>query len=216
MNLFDLIALVVTVTAALGYLNRRLLRLPTVIGVMVGGLTLSLALLALGSVYSFLPSQAEAVIGSIRFDSLLMNGMLSFLLFAGSLNIDASKLFEKRWTILTLATVGTLVSTALIGGTIHAVLGALGLGIPLAAALNGAKGEAIALAKRRGWDNPLEASALREQRRPRDARGDHHQSGGVAGARCRLTCGGVQLWILVRTMTLGGYTPVAGRDPLSS
>ena len=135
MNLFDLIALVVTVTAALSYLNRRLLRLPTVIGVMVGGLTLSLALLALGSVYSFLPSQAEAVIGSIRFDSLLMNGMLSFLLFAGSLNIDASKLFEKRWTILTLATVGTLVSTALIGGTIHAVLGALGLGIPLAAAL---------------------------------------------------------------------------------
>jgi len=50
---------------------------------MVGGLIVSLALLALGSVYSFLPVQAEDVIGSIRFDSLLMNGMLSFLLFAG-------------------------------------------------------------------------------------------------------------------------------------
>jgi CPA1 family monovalent cation:H+ antiporter len=135
MSLFDLIALVVTVTAALGYLNRQLLGLPTTIGVMVGGLIVSLALLALGSVYSFLPVQAEDVIGSIRFDSLLMNGMLSFLLFAGSLNTDASKLFEKRWTILTLATLGTLVSTAFIGGTIHAVLAALGLGIPLAAAL---------------------------------------------------------------------------------
>ena len=64
-----------------------------------------------------------------------MNGMLSFLLFAGSLNADTSKLFEKRWTILSLATIGTLVSTAFIGGTIHAVLATLGLGIPLAAAL---------------------------------------------------------------------------------
>ena len=135
MSLFDLIALVVTVTAALGYLNRQLLGLPTAIGVMVGGLIVSLALLALGSVYSFLPVQAEDVIASIRFDSLLMNGMLSFLLFAGSLNADTSKLFEKRWTILSLATLGTLISTALIGGTIYAVLAALGLGIPLAAAL---------------------------------------------------------------------------------
>ena len=47
MSLFDLIAIVVTVTAALGYLNRQLLGLPTAIGVMVGGLIVSLALLAL-------------------------------------------------------------------------------------------------------------------------------------------------------------------------
>ena len=135
MSLFDLIAIVITVTAVLGFLNRWFLGLPTVIGVMVGGLLLSLGLLVLGSVHPFLPTRAESVIGSLRFDALLMNGMLSFLLFAGALNTDVSQLLKRRWTILILATLGTLISTAFIGGTMYAVLGSLGLGIPLAAAL---------------------------------------------------------------------------------
>jgi Na+:H+ antiporter len=135
MSLFDVIALVVSVTAVLGYLNRRFLGLPTAIGVMVGGLTLSLGLLALGSVHAFLPARAESIIGSLRFDSLLMNGMLSFLLFAGALNTDVSRLLRRKWTILILATIGTLISTAFIGGAIWAVLSVLGLGIPVAAAL---------------------------------------------------------------------------------
>ncbi|MEO7436424.1 MAG: sodium:proton antiporter [Candidatus Binatia bacterium] len=135
MGLFDIIALIITVTAALSYGNRRYVGLPTAIGVMVGGLTVSLALLALGSVYTVLPARAERIIQALRFHTLLMNGMLSFLLFAGSLNTDVSRLQERRWTILILATVGTVISTAFIGGTMYSILGVLGLGIPFAAAL---------------------------------------------------------------------------------
>jgi len=134
-SLFDVIALVITVTALLSYVNRRFLGLPTAIGVMVGGLTVSLALLALGSFRPFFAVRAEQLIGSLRFDDLLMNGMLSFLLFSGSLNADTGMLLKRRWTILALATVGTLISTAFIGATMHALLGALGLAIPIAAAL---------------------------------------------------------------------------------
>jgi Na+:H+ antiporter len=134
-TLFDIIAIVITVTAGLSYVNRRFLGLPTAIGVMVGGLIVSLALLALGSVRPFVAVRAEEMIGSLRFDDLLMNGMLSFLLFSGSLNADTSMLLGRRWTILGLATIGTLISTAFIGVSMYALLGALGLAIPIAAAL---------------------------------------------------------------------------------
>ena len=44
--------------------------------------------------------------------------------------------------------------------------------VPLAAALNGAKGELAVLNRRRGYVDDLEPNLLREQRRPRDARRD--------------------------------------------
>ena len=42
--------------------------------------------------------------------------------------------------------------------------------VPLAAALNGAKGETVVLNRRRGWTDALEPGAVHQQRRPRDAR----------------------------------------------
>jgi CPA1 family monovalent cation:H+ antiporter len=134
-SLFDLIAIVITVTAVLSYVNRRWLKLPTTIGVMVGGLAVSLSLQGLGLLGVFDAERAERLAGSLGFDALLMNGMLSFLLFAGSLHVELERLLRRRWVILLLATAGTLLSTLLVGGALYLLLGALGLGISLAAAL---------------------------------------------------------------------------------
>ena len=77
---------------------------------------------------------ADSLIGlitSIDFHQTLMNGMLSFLLFAGALHVDWSEMRRGRWPILVLSTIGVLISTALIGGGFFLLSGWLGRPIPL-------------------------------------------------------------------------------------
>jgi CPA1 family monovalent cation:H+ antiporter len=58
---------------------------------------------------------AQMILDNIPFDKTLLHGMLSFLLFAGALHINIDDLMEHKWTIGTLSTVGTLISTFLVG-----------------------------------------------------------------------------------------------------
>ena len=67
------------------------------------------------------------LLGSINFDKTLLHGMLSFLLFAGALHINIDDLMERKWSIGSLATFGTLMSTFLVGTLTWWVLGWFGL-----------------------------------------------------------------------------------------
>jgi CPA1 family monovalent cation:H+ antiporter len=59
----------------------------------------------------------------------LLNGMLAFLLFAGALNVNSADLLSRKGTVLTLATLGTVISTALAAGVLFAASRGLGLGL---------------------------------------------------------------------------------------
>ena len=59
-----------------------------------------------------------------------MDGMLSFLLFAGALHVSVENLAKVKWSISLLATAGVLLSTFIVGGLAYLLLGALGLGAP--------------------------------------------------------------------------------------
>jgi CPA1 family monovalent cation:H+ antiporter len=112
----DAIAIVVSLTAVLAYVNHRFVRLPPNIGVLVLALLASLAMVighALG--FGAIEARAEALLATIDFDFALLHGMLSFLLFAGALHINLDDLAEKKWIIATLATVGVVASTFLVG-----------------------------------------------------------------------------------------------------
>ncbi|MEN8376055.1 MAG: sodium:proton antiporter [Gemmatimonadota bacterium] len=137
MTIFELLAVVITLTAALGFANERWLRLPTVIGVTIAGMVTSIGVLALGHFGAFGGGTAfaEDVLARIDFDALLMQGMLGALLFAGALEVDIGELARQKWTILVLATVGVVASTFIVGGALHLVLGALGLRIDFVYAL---------------------------------------------------------------------------------
>ncbi|MCP5157924.1 MAG: sodium:proton antiporter [Gammaproteobacteria bacterium] len=114
--MLDIVALLITLTALFSYLNHRLIKLPTTIGVMALAMLMSLILMSLGELgYAPVERQAEAIIASIDFNQVLMQGMLSLLLFAGALHVDLEELARKRWPIGILATVGVVVSTFLIG-----------------------------------------------------------------------------------------------------
>ena len=130
MNLFDIIALLITLTAIFSFINYCTLKLPMTIGVMLIGLIMSLGLLALKPLGLDLTIQASAILGAIDFNQTLMHGMLSYLLFAGALHVNLTDLANQKWLIASLATLGVLVSTAIIGVLLWFILGLLGIDLP--------------------------------------------------------------------------------------
>ena len=74
----------------------------------------------------------RGLLAGVNFPVALLNGFLSFLLFAGALEVDFAELFASKWTVLTLATFGTVLSTGLIAAVLLGVSAVLGIGIPLA------------------------------------------------------------------------------------
>jgi len=114
---FDIAAILVAIAAASGYVNRRFLRLPATSGTLVVALISSFVVVAADSILPTvrLRETVAAFLSGIDFTETLMRGMLCFLLFAGALHLDVEALLDNKWTIAALATVGVLLSTAIVG-----------------------------------------------------------------------------------------------------
>ena len=131
--MLDLFAACVVVTALLAYLNHRFVGLPTTIGVMAAALVFTLGLVglnALGLAHS-LHEYEKAFLQSIRFSDVVLQGMLSLLLFASALHVDLSKLSTYRWPVAALASIGTMLSTLAVGYGMWFTLPLTGLELPL-------------------------------------------------------------------------------------
>ncbi len=131
MDLFSTASLLMTVTALFAYVNYRFIRLPITIGVMVISLLFSLLLVLLSKAgLSFGIDYTERLLAGVDFDATLMEGMLSFLLFAGALHINLNELLDKRWVVGILASIGVVTSTAIVGVASWLILGWFGLPMP--------------------------------------------------------------------------------------
>ncbi|MBX3587793.1 MAG: sodium:proton antiporter [Ramlibacter sp.] len=131
--MLDIVATCLVVTAVLAYLNHRFVGLPTTIGVMAAALLMSLALIGLdlAGIDFGLRQYEESLLRSIDFSDVLMQGMLSLLLFAGALHVDLSELRAWRWQVGTLAVLATTVSTLVVGLGTWLLLPLTGLQLPL-------------------------------------------------------------------------------------
>jgi CPA1 family monovalent cation:H+ antiporter len=128
----NIVAILLVLTAAFSYLNHRYLKWPMTIGVMTIGLVLSLAIVGLDKLGIGTPrGQEHAFLMSIDFSEMLMQGMLSFLLFAGALHVDLNQLRRVAWQVGALGLLGTALSTLIIGYGGWYLLTALGIAIPL-------------------------------------------------------------------------------------
>ena len=132
-SLFTAIGAVITLAAVFGYLNHRFLRLPPTIGVVVIALVASLGTIGIDAVVPSLGiggAVRTAILG-VDFHEVLMKGMLSFLLFAGALHVNLGDLLSRKWAIGSIATVGVVLSTFLVGFAVYGVTQALGLPLAL-------------------------------------------------------------------------------------
>jgi monovalent cation:H+ antiporter, CPA1 family len=131
MSLFDILAVLITLSALFSYLNHRYLGLPSAIGLMLIALLMSMGLMGLNAAGIPLEQDVEALLHRVDFDETLLHGMLSFLLFAGALHININDLAKQKWIITILATGGILLSTFIVGLLAWWALDLLGIPLPL-------------------------------------------------------------------------------------
>ncbi len=118
MNISEILTITIVLAAVFAYINHRLIKWPPTIGIMILSLSCSVILAALGKLFPLLSNKAVLLANSIDFRDVLMNFMLSFLLFAGAIHIDAGKLKKERWPVMILSTLGILISTTLVGAMV--------------------------------------------------------------------------------------------------
>ena len=69
---------------------------------------------------------AEALFTQYKFSDVLLNVMLSFMLFAGAMEMDLRTLGQEKWTVFILAIVGTLISTFAVGFGLYYLMPLIG------------------------------------------------------------------------------------------
>ncbi|MEQ9404947.1 MAG: sodium:proton antiporter [Cyclobacteriaceae bacterium] len=126
MSILDLITLLIFLAAGFTLINITVLKLPSTIGLMMIALIMSVTILTLGYFFPFVTEGAEKLVEGFDFQEVLMNVMLNFLLFAGALSIDLNKLMEERMPVLVLATLGTVMSTFIVGSLVFYIFPMVG------------------------------------------------------------------------------------------
>ncbi len=122
MDYFIIITELVVLASIFGYINVRFIKLPTTIGLMLITILFTLGVFALSFFDATLLNAEKYIITHVDFKTVLLDIMLSFLLFAGALHTNFEQLKIQRWPVIVFATLGTLVSTFLVGiGTYYAL-----------------------------------------------------------------------------------------------
>jgi CPA1 family monovalent cation:H+ antiporter len=133
MDMLLIVAILLGFSALFGVINERFLGLQSTIGLMLLALITSLGLFLLkkaGIIEGF--GWQEALVRELDLSDVLLNGVLCFMLFAGSAGVKVKGLEDNKWTILTLAFGSTLLACLLIGFSLHYTLGLFGISLALA------------------------------------------------------------------------------------
>ncbi|MBY0573264.1 MAG: sodium:proton antiporter [Undibacterium sp.] len=127
--MFEVAVICICITAVLAYVNHRWIGLPGAIGVMSIAMTISLSIVGMHQLgFGEISAPAMEFLRGIDFSIVVMNGMLSLLLFAGALHVDISHLRSYKWPILGLSVVGTTLSTMIVGIGTYYIFRAAGVG----------------------------------------------------------------------------------------
>ncbi len=131
LSILEVSAIFLSITALLSYVNHRFIGLPTTIGVMVISILLSIFAIFLGFLgFDQLIDYEVSLLNQLDFTEVLLDGMLSMLLFAGALHVNIGDLRRYKLPIGILACIGTLVSAVLIAGAIYYMLPLFGFELP--------------------------------------------------------------------------------------
>ena len=133
MTSFDLAAVFIGLVAATGWLNARWLHLPPSVAMMGVGVFGSGVVIAARHFPAVSPAGnvAAYVIGRVNFPETVVGYMLGFLLFAGAMQVDMTELRRRHLAVVSLATLGVLASTVIVGLGVWATAQALGLPLDL-------------------------------------------------------------------------------------
>jgi len=134
--MFAIASIIVTLAALFSFVNRRYLRMPPTVGVMLLAMIASLGIALLGGIDGgVIRHHVSDLIGGIDFNKTLLHGALAFLLFAGALHLDLGDLKRQWLVVMLLSLLGTAVSTLAVGAGMFYALAWMGMGLPWIACL---------------------------------------------------------------------------------
>lgn len=131
MGIYAYICFLSALSILLGFATSKIYaKVQSTIAITAAAMICSLLVWILGSLGLFhIDTIAKDVMEQIDFKSFLLNGILGFLLFAGSLGVKLPILKDQKWEITVFALISTLASTFIIGALIYAVSNIIGLPI---------------------------------------------------------------------------------------
>ena len=116
LQIFEISAIIIVLSALFGYVNARFLKLPNTIGLMIVSICFTGFLFASTIFTDFFLEIARRFIDQIDFREVLLDVMLGFLLFAGAMHTNFDQLRVQRWPVLVFSTLGVIVSTFVCAG----------------------------------------------------------------------------------------------------
>ena len=127
MDYFSIVATLTVLSAFFAYINVKFLKLPLTIGLMIITIVFTIVVVVIGQFDDTLLLREKEFISKIDFKTVLLDIMLSFLLFAGALHTNFDQLKVQRWPVFIFATLGVLMSTFLVGIIMFYTLGLIGI-----------------------------------------------------------------------------------------
>ncbi len=136
-GLFFLASVIVTFAAIFGLINNKIFKLPSSIGLVLVALIVSISIIFIDLILPDfgIAKSARSLFLKIDFHDVVMQGALCFLLFAGALHVDINQLLKRKYAILSLATLGVVISTFLTAIIIYYIINLIGLNISFPFAL---------------------------------------------------------------------------------
>ncbi len=131
MSGLEITSVLVVLAATFMYVNVKYIKLPSTIGLMLMACLLAATVLITGSIFPSFLSSAQALVSELDFADILLHIMLSFLLFAGAMQVNLSILRKEMLSIIVLASTGVLISTAIIGFATYYILPLIGVDLDL-------------------------------------------------------------------------------------
>ena len=128
--MFQAFSIIFLIATILSFINYKWIKLPATIGTMILALGLaSIITLSKSVAPNFYQLFCDLVIAA-DFKTLLLDVLLSILLFAGAIHINIRELEKERWFILLFASLGVLISTFIVGGLLYLLTQAFGVDVP--------------------------------------------------------------------------------------
>ena len=123
MELYYSFSMIIVMATLFAYINKLFLKLPSTIGIMVIAMIVSIILVFFINRFSGEPlNDLARLFQSLDFTDILMNGMLSFLLFAGAIHINVNDLKEQKAPVIVFSTLSVIISAFTISFALYYLL----------------------------------------------------------------------------------------------
>jgi len=131
MSTYTVVTILVAISAFFSYLNARFLKLSGTIGIVTIATIASVLIIVFGESIPSVNRFINSLTAHLDLTDALLDTMLGFLLFAGSLNFDINQLKNQKRPVFILSTVGVVLSTALFGGIFYVASMLMHIQVPL-------------------------------------------------------------------------------------